>query len=101
MVRPAVDRDHRQRTCEASNRDRDAAGEMGARGEPPPAVDVDTDEDRFHEKGEAFNRKSETEDAAEGGGEARPQEAHLEAEDRPRYDPSREQGRHHPRPTLR
>src|SRR5438128_12430558 len=66
----------------------------------PPAVDVDTDEDRFHEKGEAFNRKSETEDAAEGGGEAQPQEAHLEAEDRPRYDPSRKQGRHHPRPTL-
>jgi hypothetical protein len=101
MVHPAVDRDHRQRPGDAGNRDRDAAGEVGARGEPAPAVDVDADEDRLHEKGEAFDRKSETEDAAEAGGETRPQQAHLETEDRARYDPGRKQGRHHLRPALR
>src|SRR6266480_1965068 len=30
-----------------------------------------------------------------------PQQAHLETEDRARYDPGREQGRHHLRPALR
>src|SRR5204863_4489061 len=94
MIHPAIDRDHRQRPGDAGNRDRDAASEMGSRGEPATAVGVDPDEDRFHEEGEAFNRKSETEDAPEAGGEARPQQAHLETEDRARYDPGREQGRH-------
>ncbi len=101
MVHPAVDRDHRQRPGDAGDRDGDAAGEVGSRGKPVPAVDVDADEDRFHEEGEAFDRKSETEDAAEAGGETGPQQAHLETEDRARDDTGRKQRRHHLRPALR
>src|SRR5262245_42431664 len=100
VVHPAVDGDHRQGSGDPGNRDRDAAGEVGARGEPAPAVDVDADEDRFQKEGETFNRKAETEDAPEGGGEARPQEPHLEAEDRPRYHSRREERGHDVRPTL-
>src|SRR3954469_739323 len=98
VVHPAVDGDDRQRSGDAGNRDRNAAGEVRAGREPAPAVDVDADEDRFEKERETFNRKAETEDAPEPGGEARPQEPHLETEDRPGHDPSREQSSHHLRP---
>src|SRR5919201_2856207 len=100
-VHPAVDRDHRQGAGEAGDSDWDAAREVGAGREPVPAVDVDADEDRLHEEGEALDREAETEDAAEAGREGGPQEAHLKAEDRPRYDPGRKQRRHHLRPAPR
>src|ERR671936_1893660 len=95
-VHPAVDRDHRQGAGEAGDRNRDAAGEVGAGREPVPAIDVDADEDRLHEEGEALDREAEAEDAAEPGGEGGPQEAHLETEDRPSHNPGGEQGRPSP-----
>ena len=64
--------------------------EVRPRREAIPAVDVDADEDRFHEEGEAFDREAEPEDAAEGAGEVRPEQPHLEAEDRPGHDASGE-----------
>ena len=82
VVHPAVDRDHHQRAGEAGDHDRDAAQEVRARREPVPAVDVDPDEDRLEEEREALDREAEPEHAAERRGEVRPQQAHLEAEDR-------------------
>src|SRR5437870_4964649 len=57
MVHPAVDRDHRQRPGDAGNRDGDAASEMGSRGEPAPAVNVDPEADKrdVHHKGERLH----------------------------------------------
>ena len=101
VIHPAVDRDHRQRAGEAGDRDRDAAGEVGAGREAVPAVDVDADEDRLQEEGEALDREAKAEDVAEAGGEVGPEQAQLEAEDRPGHDPGGEQGHHHLRPAPR
>src|SRR6185437_8050819 len=89
MVHPPVDRDHRQRAGETGDRDRDAAREMRARRETVPAVDVDPDEDRLHEEGEALDREAKPEHASEGPGETGPEETHLEAENRAGDDAGR------------
>ena len=74
---------------------------MHSRREAIPAVDVDRDEDRLEEEREALEREAEPEDLAEAGHESGPQQAHLEAEDRPRYYACGEQREHHLRPAAR
>ena len=75
--------------------------EVRARRQPVPAVDVDPDEDRLEEEREALDREAEAEHAAERGGEVRPQQPHLEAEDRAGDHADGEQRDHHPRPAPR
>ena len=98
MVHPGVHGDHHQRAAEAGEHDRDPAREVQPPGQPIPAVDVDADEDRLHEEREALDREAEPEDSAEGRGEVRPQQPHLEAEDRARDHADGEQRQHHLRP---
>ena len=98
MIHPGVDGDHHQRPGEACDRDRYAAAEVCPRCQTVPSVDVEPDEDRLHEEGEALDRKAEAEHAAESGREFRPQQAHLETQDRAGDDADGEQRRHHAGP---
>ena len=66
-----------------------------------PAVGVDPDEDRLQEEREPLDREPEPEHAAERGREVRPQQPHLEAQDRAGDHPDREQRQHDPAPALR
>ena len=98
MVHPGVDCDHHQRPGEAADHDRDPAQQVGAPRQAPPPIDVDADEDRLHEEGEAFDREPEAEHAGEPAGEVRPQQTHLEAQHRARDGADGEQRNHHARP---
>ncbi len=101
VVHPRVHGEHEQRARQAGEHDREAAQEVRARRHPVPAVDVDPDEDRLDEEREALQREPEPEDRSERPHEARPQQAHLEAQDRPRHDAAREQRDHDLRPAHR
>ena len=72
-----------------------------ARRQPVPAVHVDPDEDRLDEERDALDREAEPEDVTERGHEVRPQEAHLEAQDRARDDTDRKEREHHLGPASR
>ncbi len=100
VVHPPVDGDHRGRAEDARRGDDKPAQEVGALGQPVPAVDVDRDEDRLDEEGETLDREREAEDLAELLHELRPQQAELEREDRAGDDADREQDQHHLRPAL-
>jgi hypothetical protein len=101
VLHPCVDRDHGEGTGDTGDHDRQAADEVPARRQPVPPVDVDADEDRLHEEREALDGEPETEHGAERPSEARPQQAHLEAEDGAGHHAHREQGDQHPAPALR
>ena len=100
VVHPRVDGDDHPRAGEAGEDDRQRAEHVRARRQAVPAVDVDPDEDRLEEEREALDREAEAEDAAERGREVRPQQAHLEAEDRARDDAHGEEGDHDPAPAA-
>ena len=100
IVHPRVDGDDEQRAGEARDHDGDAAQQVQPWRHAVPAVDVDRDEDRLDEERESFEAEGEAEDVPERGHEVRPQQAHLEREDRPGDDTDREQGDHHLRPAL-
>jgi hypothetical protein len=50
MVHPPVHRDHRERSGETGDRDRDTGSEMGPRGKPMPLVNVNPDENGLGEE---------------------------------------------------
>ena len=56
-----------------------------------PAVDVDGDEDGLEEERDALHGEGDAEDVAEPAGQARPEQAHLEREDRAGGGAHREQ----------
>ena len=100
IVHPCVDRDDEQRAGQARHHDGHAAQEVQPRRHAIPAVDVDRDEDRLDEEREALQAEGKAEDVPERGHEVRPQQAHLERQDRPGHDADREEGDHDLRPAL-
>ena len=69
--------------------------------EPVPAVDVDRDEDRLGEEEDPLDREAGAEDVAPALHELRPEQPHLEGEDRAGDGADREQDRRRLRPELR
>src|SRR5256885_512773 len=61
VVNPRVDGDDRPRAAEASEDDRQGAEHVRPRRQAVPAVDVDPDEDRLEEEGEALDGEAEAE----------------------------------------
>ena len=99
-LHPRVHRQHHERAGDPREGDRHAAQQVQSRREPIPAVDVDRDEDRLDEERDGLEREPQAEHVPERGHEARPQQPHLEAEDRPGHHAHREQGEHRLRPAL-
>ena len=99
VVHPAVDRDHHERAGEAGDRDRDAGQEVrrAARGGPSrtrrsPMKIASTKNEK---PSSAKPRPNTSPNVAMNAG---PEQAELEAEDRPGDDADREQREHHARP---
>ena len=68
--------------------------------QPPPAEDVDRDEDGLGEEEQPLERERDTEGLAPLAHELRPQEAELEGQDRPGHRPHGERHGHVLRPAL-
>ena len=100
LVHPRVGRHDHQGAQQADDRDGHAGPEVRPRAQAPPAEDVDRDEDRLEEEEDALEGEGQPDHVAEAIEEARPQEAHLEAEDRPGDGPHREADGRHLRPAL-
>ena len=100
LVHPAVRRDHGERAADPRQCDRDPRQEMEPGREPSPAVDVDRDEDRLEEEEQAFDRERDPEGTAVAAHEARPEQAHLEGQDRPGHRAYGEGHGHHGRPST-
>jgi len=98
VVHPRVDGDHEEGPGDPRHRDGDAAQEMDPGRQFVPAVGVDPHEDRLDEEREPLEREAEAEDVAEVPHPHRPQQAHLERQDRPGDHADREQGQHDPGP---
>jgi len=73
---------------------------METRRQPAPAVEVDADEDRLQEEGDAFDRKTDAENVAEPAHHARPEDPELEGEDRSCHGTYSELDRHDNRPAA-
>ena len=100
-VHPRVGGDHRDAAADAGDHDRDAGPEVRPRLQPPPAVDVDRDEDRLGEEEQPLERERDAERGAPLAHELRPQQPELEAEHRAGHRADGERDRHVLRPPLR
>ena len=101
LVHPRVGGDHRDAAADAGDHDRDAGPEVRPRLQPPPAVDVDGDEDRLGEEEQALERERDAERLAPLAHELRPQQPELERQHRAGHRADGERDRHVLRPALR
>ena len=99
-VHPRVHREDAERAGNTRQRDRDQNGAMLLGWHAFPAVEVDAEEDRLEEERDALQRERQPDHVAELAHELRPQQAHLEAEDRARHRADGEQHRRDLRPSL-
>ena len=99
-VHPGVGRKDTECAEEPGRRKREADQEVGTRAQALPAVEVDADEDRLHEEGQALDCKPEAEGGAEAAHHSRPQDPELEREDRPGDRADRELHGHDDRPAA-
>jgi hypothetical protein len=81
-VHPRVRRDDEERRCETADDEREATEEVGAWCEAIPAVEVERQEDRLDEEGEALEAERHADDAAGEFHEPRPEQPELEREHR-------------------
>ncbi len=79
-VHPGVGDDHEDPGEHAADRDGPARGQVRARGDALPAVQVDSEEDRLGEEGEALEREGHADDGARALHEGGPQQSQLEAQ---------------------
>lgn len=85
LVHPGVDRDDEERRREPADHDGDAGQQVLPGRKAVPAVEVDADEDGLEEEGDALDRERQPDDVSEPAHELRPEDAHLEREDRPQH----------------
>ena len=100
-VHPRVGRDDEERRRDSGYGNREAHQPVDAGREPLPAVQVDAEEDGLDEEGERLEREGQTDNPAGERGEAREQQTQLEADDRSRHRPDREEDRERLRPAPR
>src|SRR6185312_8681440 len=90
-----------QRGCCSTYRNEGAGHDVCARRDALPTIEIHTEENRLGEKREALERKGHADDGARESHEARPQQAELEADHRPRYRADGEEDGRAFGPTLR
>ena len=101
LVHPRVDRDHRHRAKDATQRDRRPAPPVRPATQPPPPVEVDPGEDRFEEEEQPLDPEGKPQHHSVPVHQPRPQQAHLERKHRPGHRADRDQHPHRLRPAPR
>ena len=91
LVHPGVGRHHEPGRGHAGHHDRDAGQEVDPGGEAIPPVEVEPDEDRLDEEGDALHREGQADDLAEAAHEPGPEDAEFERQDRARHRPDGEE----------
>ena len=100
-VHPGVGSYDEEGGRDARHDDRDPRQQVCPRRKTVPAVEVDAQEDRLYEKGDALDGEGESDHLAVVGHQARPQHAEFDGEDGARHSAHGKEHTEHPRPAAR